>query len=178
MADYPLTVSLSSFLAQITFTMPSVHTNTNMDTTNLWFGYPLIILGVVLLVGSVVAWVQRARFLEQAMETRGVIVGYASVSSVHHDAGDGIRPSGRTVVEVGYRPVIEFTAKDGRLYRFTSRLTANADTPTTPPVLYLPNHPQTAQQKHFFAQTGWVIILTSLGFLLVVGGLAIVSKRI
>ena len=157
------------------FSTSSPHT---ADTTNLWFGYPLIILGIVFLIGSAVAWIQRSRFLATAQEAQGTIIGYESVDSVHHESTDGSSVNDRTVINVGYRPIIEFTAQDGQKYHFTSRTTATENTNVHPTVLYTPNNPNSAQQKGFFAQTGWVIIITVLGLLLVIGGTAIVLKLI
>ncbi len=143
----------------------------------LCFGWVILILGVVLLVSSGVGWVRRARFLDKAIEVRGRIVDYVQTSSRHTDTSGIPGRNGRKVMEVGTRPVIEFMTQDGRAIRFVSSLNTRQDTPAEPPVLYVPADPDHAQQKHFFVQTGWVLVLTALGIALSAMGAALLFRK-
>lgn len=134
-------------------------------------------IGLVLLAVVVVAVIHRARFMKNAVEVRGQIVDYVVESQRHRDTSDIPSRHGLVVKTVGSRPVIEFVTQSGRKMRFVSSLSTRPDTPENPLVLYDPSNPEHAQQKHFFVQTGWILVLAALGAAFTCGGIAMLLRR-
>ena len=126
----------------------------------------LLGLGGIFASIAAVLFVRTRIFLARAVETEGRVVRYQVRDSLEYSGG------GRAS---GSYPVIAFTDRAGRAHEFVSSVPAIEGTPEQLPVLYLADHPERAEQKHFRAQMLPALVFVMLAATVL--GIAVVVQR-
>jgi hypothetical protein len=122
-----------------------------------WAPRVCLALGVVLLVGSAIAFVHTKRFVSGSERATGTVIDLSSRTD-----SDG------TVV---YHPIVRFTTAEGRTVQFVS---GSGSSPAAQSegdsveVLYDPDDPQDAKLSGFFDLWLWPLAFAALGGMFVV----------
>ncbi|MGF7116402.1 hypothetical protein QF017_005927 [Pseudomonas laurylsulfatiphila] len=124
----------------------------------LKFGFSLV--GIALLAGAMMLYKNTNNFLDNAVSETGTVVDLVKVR------GDN---------SITYKPVVEFTARDGQKVEFTSSVSSNPPSHSVGEiveVLYLPSNVQAAKINSYARLWGGFLVTLVLGVVFsLVGGL-------
>ncbi|HET9862329.1 MAG TPA: DUF3592 domain-containing protein [Steroidobacteraceae bacterium] len=132
-----------------------------------WIFWTFLGVGALMLVGAALLCIDTRRFIAHAQDATGTVVELREVRS-----DDG----GST-----WKPVVRFTAADGRDVTFASRVSSSPpsyDVGETVPVLYRPEEPGEARIRGFGSLWFGASILGGLGLLFAaLGGGLLFARR-
>ncbi len=138
--------------------------------------YIFTIIGAAMLIGTFFMYKNTSEFLENSIETQGVVVELLKTRSTSSSNNN------TTHNDIMYKPLVQFTDSKGVQIEFSSSTSSNppsysVDEQVT--VLYNPKSPNKAKIKSFFSIWGGITILGILGsvFFLTGGGIILYYIR-
>jgi hypothetical protein len=130
--------------------------------------YIFLLIGVLMLLGSLLSWNNTRRFIANANTTQGRVIELIEV----HDEDDG---------SITYKPVVTYVAANGRSITFTASFSSKPapyDVGETVEVLYAPDNPREARIRGFGSLWLGPTILGGLGVVFTgVGGGMLLARR-
>ena len=130
--------------------------------------YTFLIIGVLMLLGSLLSWNSTRRFIANADTTQGRVIELIEV----HDEDDG---------SITYKPVVTYEAANGRSITFTASFSSKPapyDVGENVEVLYAPDNPHDARIRGFGSLWLGPTILGGLGVVFAgVGGGMLLARR-
>ena len=125
-------------------------------------GLSFVVLAIVVLAGSLFVCAQTRSFVRSACRAQGVVIRLAGQSS--HETGPADYPVCRFSDALGKEHLTSFSGGSHlQPYRLGNKI----------PVLYLPNHAETAKLDSFFQVWRWPIMLGGFGVLDLIIGLGL-----
>ncbi|WKB82449.1 DUF3592 domain-containing protein [Cellulophaga lytica] len=130
--------------------------------------YVFTVIGIGMLVGAFFAFQSTNSFLQNATETQGIVIQMLESSS-----------SSSSDNSITYKPLVEFTDKNGDQFQFTSTISSNPPSYSINEkvdVLYNADTPNKAKIKGFFSLWGLSTILGGIGLIFTLIGVGIIAS--
>lgn len=135
----------------------------------LLIGSIFSLVGIGLIIGACVAYVQQREFLRQSLPGVGTVVD-------HEERRSRDSKTGR--VSVSYAPVVEFKTSNGVIHRFTSSVSSNPpdqQVGETVNVVYSPQNPEKAEVNNFISLWIGPVICGGLGIVFAPVGISLLT---